>query len=136
MPLSKARNRARNKLWRAEQKAQALGLPIEQPTSNLAISCLPPDERKAVLKEIALHAIETHVSAGHKIAAIKEINLMEHIYDPQPAGNDNRHITFIFQVQTQAQAEAIQAGILQRALIGGNDVQGQRETEGSGKGGG
>ncbi len=63
-----------------------------QPGCNLAISCLPPDERKQVLKEIALHAIETPVTAGQKIAAVKEINLMEHIYD----GGGIRDVNVVF----------------------------------------
>ena len=75
MPLSKARNRARMKLIRAEKR----GVPLE---CNLAISILPPDERKQVLKQIALHAIDKPVTAGQVIAAIREINLMEGSYAP------------------------------------------------------
>ena len=88
MPLSKARNAARMRLKTLEKK----GL---QPDCNLAISALPPDERKRVLAEIALHSIERPVSAGHKVAAIKELNLMEHIYDNFPQVSDNRVINFI-----------------------------------------
>ena len=87
MSLSKARDRARKRLERLRNGVQ--------PSSNLAISCLPPDERKQVLKEIALHVIETPVTAGQKIAAIKEINLMEHIYDTPPYGGGSRVINFI-----------------------------------------
>ena len=75
MPLSKARNRARMKLIRREKR----GVPLE---CNLAISILPPDERKQVLKQIALHAIDKPVTAGQVIAAIREINLMEGSYAP------------------------------------------------------
>jgi len=81
MPLSKARDRARKRLERG-------GYVL--PSSNLAISYLPPDTRKEVLTQIALHAIEKPVTAGHKIAAIKELNLMEHVYDEKPQYNDNR----------------------------------------------
>ena len=105
MPLSKARNRARNRLLRAEKRG-------EQPTSNLALSCLPPDERKAVLKEIALSAIEKPISAGHKIAAIKELNLMEHVYDPQPSVErlSPSIVLNIFQVVDQRRQETLMAG--------------------------
>ena len=75
MPLSKARMRALKRFQRAEAKGV-------KPPSNLAISCLPPDERKQVLKEIALHAIDKPVTAGQKIAAIRELNLMEGSYAP------------------------------------------------------
>ena len=68
-----------------------------QPSCNLAISCLPPDERKQVLKQIALHAIETPVTAGQKIAAVKELNLMEHIYDPKDYGRDIKIVFVIGQ---------------------------------------
>ena len=84
MTLSKARDRARKRIERLERGVL--------PDSNLALSCLPPDERKLVLKEIALHAIETPVSAGHRIAAIKEINLMEHVYD----GGNIRDVNVVF----------------------------------------
>ena len=63
------------KLIRAEKR----GVPLE---CNLAISILPPDERKQVLKQIALHAIDKPVTAGQVIAAIREINLMEGSYAP------------------------------------------------------
>ena len=86
MPLSKARDRARKKL----QRDEARGL---QPSSNLAISILPPDERKQVLKEIALHAIDKPVTAGQKIAAIRELNLMEGSYAPI------RHQHIVFEVR-------------------------------------
>ena len=86
MPLSKARDRARKKL----QRDEARGL---QPSSNLAISILPPDERKQVLKEIALHAIDKPVTAGQKIAAIRELNLMEGSYAPE------RHQHIVFEVR-------------------------------------
>ena len=75
MPLSKARNRARMKLIRREKR----GVPLE---CNLAISILPPDERKQVLKQIALHAIDKPVTAGQVIAAIREFNLIEGSYAP------------------------------------------------------
>jgi len=68
-----------------------------KPTPNLAITILPPDERKQVLKEIALHAIQKPVSAGHKIAAIRELNLMEQIYQIPPNFNDNRTYNIIIQ---------------------------------------
>ena len=66
-----------------------------KPDSNLAISTLAPEERKQVLKEIALHVTEKPVSAGQRIAAIKELNLMEHIYDPSPQLQDNRQYQII-----------------------------------------
>ena len=86
MPLSKARDRARKRLEYREKH----GLPL---LSNPAFSVLPPDKRKEVLAQVALHAIETPVSAGHKIAAIKEINLMEHIYEP---GGNVRDVNVVF----------------------------------------
>lgn len=113
MPLSKARDRARKRIERAEAKGV-------QPTSNLAISCLPPDERKQVLKAIALHAIEQPVSAGHKIAAIKELNLMEHVYDPQPSFErlSPGIVMNIFQVIDQRQQELGQGKVVEIAEPG------------------
>ena len=86
MPLSKARMRALKRFQRAEAKGVL-------PDSNLAISILPPDERKQVLKEIALHAIDKPVTAGQKIAAIRELNLMEGSYAPI------RHQHVVFEVR-------------------------------------
>ena len=86
MPLSKARMRALKRFQRAEAKGV-------KPDSNLAISILPPDERKQVLKEIALHAIDKPVTAGQKIAAIRELNLMEGSYAPI------RHQHIVFEVR-------------------------------------
>ena len=47
-------------------------------------------ERKKLLTKIARHKIEVPVSAGHKVAAIKEINLMERVYEEPSGGQDNR----------------------------------------------
>ena len=86
MPLSKARMRLRKQLDRGTVK----------PSPTTAFMLLPLDERKEVLKSIALHSIEKPISAGHVIAAIKEYNLMEHVYDPvTPNWIDNRTINFI-----------------------------------------
>ena len=75
MPLSKSRMNALKRFQRAEAKGV-------KPVPNLAISILPPDERKQVLKQIALHAIDKPVTAGQVIAAIREFNLMEGSYAP------------------------------------------------------
>jgi len=102
MPLSKARDRARKKL----QRDEARGL---QPSSNLAISILPPDERKQVLKEIALHAIDKPVTAGQKIAAIRELNLMEGSYAPE------RHQHIVFEVRLVDRVDEETEGLLEEA---------------------
>ncbi len=81
MPLSKARNRARMRLLSLEAKGLL-------PDCNLALMLLPPDERKRVLADIARGPTEMPVTAGQRIAAIKELNLMEHIYDTQISYNE------------------------------------------------
>lgn len=88
MPLSKARDRLRQRIKR--------GTVLPSPTDEFLL--LPQYKRKEVLAEIALKPEGKPITAGHRIAAIKELNLMEHIYDPYPPGyNDNRHYTIIIQ---------------------------------------
>jgi len=59
---------------------------------------LSKHERLVILSEIAKHQIEAAVSAGHKIAAIKEANLMEGVYqEALPNYQDNRQYNFIVQ---------------------------------------
>lgn len=45
-------------------------------------------ERKQLLTAIARHNIEKPVTAGHVIAAAKELNLMEHVYEDRGTGNE------------------------------------------------
>ena len=87
MPLSKARDKLRQRIRR--------GTVLPSPTDEFLL--LPQYKRKEVLAEIALHKSETPVTPGHRIAAIKEINLMEHIYDSYPAGSGNRTYNIIIQ---------------------------------------
>ncbi len=54
-------------------------------------------ERRRILTTIARHPIETPVSAGHQIAAVSEMNKMEHIYEEKPQYQDNRQYNFIIQ---------------------------------------
>jgi len=58
---------------------------------------LTKKERLLLLSEIAKHEIEKPVTAGHKIAAIRETNLMEHIYDEKPQFQDNRTYNIVVQ---------------------------------------
>ncbi len=89
MALSKARNRLRMRLVRAVEP----GAPVQLADGDFKL--LPKGKRLEVLAEIALHAVEKPVSAGHKVAAIKEINLMTHTYDEAPAREAVRQ-TFVF----------------------------------------
>jgi len=97
MPLSKERDKLRK---RAER-----GTVMLSPTE--ALVALPLDKRKDLLAEIAKHAIEKPVTAGHKIAAIKELNLMEHVYEAAP-NVDNRQINIY--VDTEAKGLLSQIG--------------------------
>jgi len=57
---------------------------------------LSKHERLVILSEIAKHQIESAVSAGHKIAAIRESNLMEGVYQEAQTGYiDNRTVNII-----------------------------------------
>ena len=57
---------------------------------------LSKHERLVILSEIAKHQIESAVSAGHKIAAIREANLMEGVYQEATTGYiDNRTVNII-----------------------------------------
>ena len=58
---------------------------------------LSKKERLLLLAEIAKHDIQKPVTAGHKIAAIHEQNLMEHIYDEKPQYQDNRTYNILVQ---------------------------------------
>ena len=81
-------------------------------------------EKLEILTEIARHVIEGSVTAGHKIAAIKEANLMEHVYEEgirEPKQLTN--IVFVLPNGTRL-------GIGQ---IGAGDVQRQIEAEGISK---
>ena len=62
---------------------------------------LSKKERLLLLSEIAKHEIEKPVTAGHKIAAIREHNLMEHIYDDKPQYQDNRTYNILVQGDEQ-----------------------------------
>ena len=86
---------------------------VIQPSPTESIMLLPLDERKEVLKEIALHAIEKPVTAGQKIAAIKEINLMEHVYDVPFGGNQDNRTINIFVADEDTKRE------VQRLMLGG-----------------
>ncbi len=79
MTLSKARNRVRMRKIRAEARGEEVHL-----SATDEFSLLPLYRRKEVLAAIALHRIEAPVTAGHIIAAVKECNLMEHVYDEAP----------------------------------------------------
>jgi len=116
MPLSKARMRALKRLERGGDV---------KPTSSLAIAILPPDERKEVLKQIALHAIQKPVTAGHKIAAIKELNLMEHVYDEKPNYNDNRQYNIIIAggSESKEKLELLLSGKIPQLEGGKNAIQ-------------
>ena len=74
MPLSRERDKLRK---RVERHGSA---DVLSPTE--ALIALPRDKRIDILAEIAKHAIEKPVGAGHKIAAIKEINMMQGDYAP------------------------------------------------------
>ena len=107
MSLSRERDRIRKRIERANAK----GSPIQlSPTDEFAL--LPKYKRKEVLAEIALHRTETPVSAGHRIAAIKEINLMEHIYDgSQPlAGEIINNFVFVLPSGTKITPRALIEG--------------------------
>ncbi len=47
---------------------------------------LTKKERLLILCEIAKHSIEKPVTAGQKIAAVREQNLMEHVYEDRDTG--------------------------------------------------
>jgi len=82
---------------------------------------LPPDDRKEVLKQIALHAIDKPVTAGQKIAAIRELNLMEGSY--APVRYQHQHVVF----------EVITVDYTQRQFTeeeGDDAIQREREAEG------
>ena len=50
-------------------------------------------ERKGILTGIARHPIEKPVTAGHKIAAIEEMDKLDHLYEMRPEVNvDNRQV--------------------------------------------
>ena len=51
------------------------------------------DKRVKALVQVIEHKIETPVSAGHRIAAVHEVNLMEHIYAP---GGNIRNVNVVF----------------------------------------
>ena len=90
MALSKERMRLRKRV----DRARAAGVPVKLSQSD-EFALLPKYKRKEVLAEIALHRTETPVSAGHRIAAVKEINLMEHVYSESQL---NQPINVIFVV--------------------------------------
>ena len=94
MPLSKARDRVRKRLLRGSP-------PV--PTSDFEL--LPKCKRKEILAELAMKPEGKPITAGHRIAAIKEINLMEHVYDPYPSGNDNRTYNIIIQGNREEELE-------------------------------
>src|SRR3990167_1321281 len=70
-----------------EQHAQAV-------SSRDAISVL--ERRKSRLQEVVDHAIETPVSAGHRVAAAKELNLMERVYTQANDRPSIVSVTYVF----------------------------------------
>ena len=89
MALSKAKMRLRKRIDRGTVK----------PSQATEAFLMPEYKRKERLAEIIVTPIPPEkIKAGHIIAAIKELNLMEHIYDTLPQGyNDNRQYTIIIQ---------------------------------------
>ena len=79
MAISKARDRLLHRITYAKKR----GIPLVLTPSD-EFNSLPKWRRLELLAEMALHPTEMPVSAGHRIAAIKEINLMEHVYDERP----------------------------------------------------
>ena len=90
MTLSKARNRLRMRIVRA-QKA---GKPVHLSATD-EFDLLPKYKRKERLAELATGRVQRKLSAGECIAAIKELNLMEHVYDEVPRELEV-HQTFVF----------------------------------------
>ena len=63
------------------------------------------ERRKHRLQEIVDHPIETPVSAGHRVAAAKELNLMERVYQDGSAGKPGIvNITYVFNSLPSAQS--------------------------------
>jgi len=57
---------------------------------------LPLYKRKERLTELALAPLDpSAIKPGHVVMAIKELNLMEHVYDPSPPHQDNRQILIV-----------------------------------------
>ena len=90
MTLSKARNRIRMRLDYAKKHGKPLQL-----SATDEFDFLPKYKRKERLAELALAKVVRPVGAGDCIAAIKELNLMEHVYDEIPVGVEVRQ-TFVF----------------------------------------
>jgi len=90
MALSKERMRIRKRVDRAKAK----GEPVKLSQTDEFLS-LPLYKRKEVLAGVALRNIDAPVTAGHVIAAIKELNLMDHVYDEIPGGGDVTYNIFI-----------------------------------------
>lgn len=101
MPLSRTRDRLRKRIER--------GTVLPSPTDRF--HALPLYKRKEVLAEIALHPNETPVSPRHRIAAVKELNLMEHVYQEDRSYQDNRQYNIIIQGESaKGQLESMLKG--------------------------
>ena len=105
MSLSRARNAAQMRVRRALAKG-------EQPKPTDEFAKLPKLERMNILAELAMARTSAPVTPGHKILAIKELNLMEHIYDVAPRLQDNRQYNIIIQggEETKAKLERLLSG--------------------------
>ena len=92
------------------------------------------DERKLRLSEIARHGIEMPISAGQRVAAITELNKMEHVYET-PILQDNRVQTMIFLMPDGSRLTPGQligrSDAIQRQ---GTDSGGNEAVQGEGKG--
>jgi len=88
MPLSKAKMRLRKQIDRGRVK----------PSQSTDAFLMPLYKRKERLAEIITTPIKPDkIKVGHIIAAIKELNLMEHIYEPDTSYQDNRQYNIIIQ---------------------------------------
>jgi len=92
MPLSKAAMRARKRT----DRAKARGV---KPSQADVFDSLPQYKRKERLAEIAMTPLDkVPIKGGHIIMAIKELNLMEHVYDPDYSkAQGNRQYNIIIQ---------------------------------------
>lgn len=86
--------RYRERLLEKALQIQALPSSLSpniSPSEKPPIASIP--ERLEELTQILRHPIEVPVTAGHKIAAVTEMNKMEHIYETRPELNiDNRQV--------------------------------------------
>jgi len=123
MSLSKARDRTRKRIERAKRSGKPVQL---RPTD--AITILPQDERKDILAKIAQHTIEKPVTAGHKIAAIKELNLMEHVYDPNPQGGTQIITIFVSKPEDKLLIQSTNKRFMVTEAASPEDIEGEAST--------